>query len=36
MNSFKKATPDIEKSYENAVKFVIPDGFQKYREMFTR
>jgi len=36
MNNFKKATPDVEKSYENAVKFVIPDGFQKYREMFTR
>lgn len=36
MNTFKKATPDIEKSYENALKFVIPNGFQKYREMFTR
>lgn len=35
MTTFKEAVPDIEKAYENAREYMIPKGFQKYREMFT-
>ena len=33
MNNFKNAEPDTEYAYKNSLKFTIPEGFKKYRDL---